>query len=364
MSGGYKKYLINIIPRLASDSNIESLLCISPESLNVDKWFEPMRNVEFLSCAPFRPIGYKLGSEVLERLRRFSPDVIFIPIERPMKFYGVPIVTILQNMEPFVSGIPKYSLTERIRCWLQYMTGERAVKNAARVIAVSGFVRDFLINTWNISSDKIGLVNYGLAFEKNAAPIKPGNIPPDWDKKFIFTAGSVRPARGLEDLILAAKNVNFDSLGIKGVVIAGIIAPNMLKYKQRLLNLIKDNDLTSRFIFLGEIDSLRMRWCYENCRVFIATSRVESFGMVGVEAMAHGCVCVVADNPCLPEIFRDCAVYYNPKDAIGLAGVISSVLTRKEDKRLEMSRKARERAGEFSWEKTAKELIKELKNAL
>jgi glycosyltransferase involved in cell wall biosynthesis len=94
------------------------------------------------------------------------------------------------------------------------------------------------------------------------------------------------------------------------------------------------------------------------------TSRVESFGMIGLEAMANGCLCVVADNPCLPEIFRDCALYYKPKDAAGLANAINLILNWKDEKKVDMSRKARERASEFSWDNTVNALMKELKKVV
>jgi glycosyltransferase involved in cell wall biosynthesis len=221
-----------------------------------------------------------------------------------------------------------------------------------------------LISKWHVSPEKIALIHHGVQQDQKRHILKPQVIPQSFSRDFIFTAGSIRPARGLEDLILAAKTINFDSWGIKAIVVAGETIPSMLRYKQGLLKLIKENNLVSRFIFLGGIDYPQMEWCYENCRVFIMTSRVESFGMIGLEAMANGCLCVAADNPCLPEIFRGCALYYKPKDAAGLAHVINLILSWKDEKKVEMSRKAQERASEFSWDKTANALIKELKNAV
>jgi glycosyltransferase involved in cell wall biosynthesis len=365
ISGGYREYLLNVIPLLASDVNTESLLCVSLESLGVDKWFKPMHNVKFTNYLSYDFFSQRFYRSLQQKMDQFSPDVIFVPTEKPIKFKKIPVVTMIQNMEPFTRDSDGgYSLTEKLKRWLQYAAGKTAVKNAARVVAISEFVRDFLINTLHVSGDKIALIRHGLAFDKNKILSRPRNIHPDWDNKFIFTAGSIRPARGLKDLIIAAKNINFDSSGIKGVVIAGEVISDMLKYRDRLLNLAKVNNLASRFIFLNEIDSSQMEWCYKNCKLFVATSRVESFGMVGLEAMANGCLAVAADNPCLPEIFRDCAVYYKPKDVLNLADVINSVLSWQENKKAAMSQKARERAMEFSWKKTADALIRELQVAV
>lgn len=53
MSGGYKKYLRNVLPRMAAHPDVEALLCAAPESLNVQGWFEPLSNVEFVNCKSY-----------------------------------------------------------------------------------------------------------------------------------------------------------------------------------------------------------------------------------------------------------------------------------------------------------------------
>ena len=93
------------------------------------------------------------------------------------------------------------------------------------------------------------------------------------------------------------------------------------------------------------------------------TSRVESFGMIGGEAMAHGCTCISADNPCLPELFGDAAVYYPPKDGKALSKAILKVLSRSDDKRREVSDLAKQRASQFSWDVCAEKTVSELAKA-
>ena len=43
MSGGYRKYLLNVIPRMADNPAVSALLCASPKSVNVQDWFKPFR---------------------------------------------------------------------------------------------------------------------------------------------------------------------------------------------------------------------------------------------------------------------------------------------------------------------------------
>lgn len=82
------------------------------------------------------------------------------------------------------------------------------------------------------------------------------------------------------------------------------------------------------------------------------TSRVESFGITGLEALAQGCVSVVADNHPLPEIFGKAASYYAPGDGKSLAHAIERVLLLDGAQRQAASARAKERTALFSWDNT------------
>jgi len=104
----------------------------------------------------------------------------------------------------------------------------------------------------------------------------------------------------------------------------------------------------------------QLKWCYRNCFAFVMTSRVESFGMIAGEAMANGCVCVSASNPCLPDIFGDCALYYKPANAYSLKDAIMKCLTMDEMEYKKRSQMSKKRALEFSWDICVKKLVNSL----
>ena len=54
MSGGYRKYLRNVIPRMANHEDVESILCASPESIGISGWFDSISNIRCVNCKPFR----------------------------------------------------------------------------------------------------------------------------------------------------------------------------------------------------------------------------------------------------------------------------------------------------------------------
>ncbi|MBT9145641.1 MAG: hypothetical protein DDT42_01516 [candidate division WS2 bacterium] len=101
------------------------------------------------------------------------------------------------------------------------MDGKRAIKRADRVIAISKFVSDFLVTRWRIPNEKIGIVHHGIDVVGIKECKRPYVILKDWEGQFLFTAGSIRPARGLEDLLLAMKYLLLQGEKTVKVVIAG-----------------------------------------------------------------------------------------------------------------------------------------------
>lgn len=363
MSGGYKKYLMNIIPRMATHPKVESLLCASPVSVDVKEWFEPYDNIEFINIVRFSILGNRIDLELKGHLNRFLPDVIFIPVERYFRFNDYPVVNMIQNMEPFVSHIKGNPVSVRLKNFFRTINAIKAIKNADRIIAISRFVHDFLVNKWKIPQERIGLVYHGIDISENKVLERPDIMPKGWDGRFLFTAGSIRPARGLEDALSALKHLPDKSL-ISGLVIAGETAPDMMRYQNQLKDWIQKNNLSSRVCWAGSLNEKEMSWCYKNCSVFIMTSRVEACPNIVLEAMANGCICVSTNVPPMPEFFKDLAFYYSPGDGNALSRVILQALGIKSDRRIELSEMGRKRSAEFSWDICAEKTVAELKKAV
>jgi len=362
MSGGYKEYLKSIIPRIATYPEIEKVLCMSPKSLNIQDWFQPLYNVKFINCKPFKYLFYGINPNLKRYLEDFSPDVIFIPVERFLRFKNVPTINMVQNMEPFVV-IGNNLLSEKFRMWIQKIIGKNSVEKSDRTIVLSKYSRDLFVKRYNISANKIGLIYHGISlWDKDVYPPKP--IPREWDNHFLFTAGSIRPARGIEDILHALKYFLDNSLNIPNLIIAGETIPRMSKYKKKLENWIQQNNLSSKIYWAGKLNKAEMNWCYRNCQAFIMTSRVESFGMIALESIANGCFCISSDSTCLPEILDNAAIFYPSQNPKILARKINEVLNWPRQKKQEMYQLALKRTSYFNWDKCVGQIMSELKKVI
>lgn len=358
MSGGYRTYLRKILPRLAACSKVQAILCAAPARLNVPDWFEPMPNVAFTDSGTVRALLRRPRGHLRQELDAFSPDVLFVPLARPFRFDHLPVVNMVQNMEPLAYDDRDNPLLERIKNLLRRRAARSAAAHADGFIAVSNFVRDFLVNEWSVPAERIAVAHYGPT-DPAGRCVRPTSVPAGWAGDFIFTAGAIRPARGLEDLIDAMGSLAERNVGTK-LVIAGATDPRMSFYRRAMEARISQHNLHQAVVWTGRVSKEEMDWCYRNCKIFVMTSRVESFGVIGMEAMVAGCVCVAADNPSLPEVFAEAAVFYPPKDAAALGAVVERLLCADSEELKRMSAAARGRAAEFSWDTCAHETATQL----
>ena len=344
LSGGYRKYLRQLMPRLAADARVEALRIFVPPVAAVT--LEPGLDVR--RWAPGRGGLHALVRDV----SAFGADVVFVPTARHMGFGRAPVVTMVRNMEPLLVPFGGNTWGEGLRNLARAWAARRASRRARRVIAVSAHVRGFLVERWRIPAERIGLVYHG---------VDPVLVPPagrQGTRRTIFTAGSVRPARGLEDALRAMPLLPDDV----HLLVAGAVNRGAARYARRLRDLARTLGVGARVTFAGELDDQAMTAAFRQCSAFVMTSRAEACPNTALEAMSAGTVTVSVDHPPMPEFFAEAALYYRAGDQEGLARQLQTAL-RNGTERTRLSRAAVERARLYTWDQTCEKTIQELERA-
>lgn len=211
----------------------------------------------------------------------------------------------VRNMEPFVK-ISNNPVKELIKNKLKKIIFLNSCNKSNHIIAVSNFVKNTLVDKYKINNNKVSRVYHAGAVPLNDNELENINLGIN---DFIFTAGSIRPARGLEDIIIALGLVNKINKTIPHLLIAGDCI-KMSSYKKKLIKLSKKYKIKDKIIWLGKINQNKMGWCYRNAISTIITSRVESFCFIAHEALCYGSTIISSNRKCLPEILGDAAIYY------------------------------------------------------
>ncbi|PLS77263.1 MAG: glycosyltransferase family 1 protein [Chloroflexi bacterium] len=176
--------------------------------------------------------------------------------------------------------------------WLTY--------EAWRVITVSHYMAQQVSSYFSIPADKLDVIYNGVMKPQNA-PLGPAEraafrqtyAAPD--EKIAYYVGRLVHEKGVHVLIEAAPLILSKQPHIK-FLIAGTGV-----YTDVLRQLVEERGVAANFIFTGFItDDVRDK-LYQVADVAVFPSLYEPFGIVALEAMAHGCPVVVSETGGLAE---------------------------------------------------------------
>jgi len=119
---------------------------------------------------------------------------------------------------------------------------------------------------------------------------------------------------------------------------------------------VKELGLDDKVIFKGYVPNDVLRSAYGKASLFVFPSLVEGFGLPILEAMSHGVPVITSNCGAMAEIAGGAALLVDPYDIDEIAEAMHKVLT-DENLGKDLIKKGLERAGQFSWERTARETL-------
>jgi glycosyltransferase involved in cell wall biosynthesis len=356
-SGGLVKHLQAVVSKMSANQAVRSLSVVAPAGA-VDELNLPGVDVRLVSEHDYRT-GFR---EIRQLVEAGGYDVALLTTARPIKSLSCPSVVMVQNVEPIQKPIYRMPLLWRMRLWGLRREHAIACKQATRVLAVSNYVKNEVASRFAIEPDGIDVVYHGFDRMETVEPHMPnldlGTRP------FIFSAGSIVPYRGYEDILRALPKVRAKVGDTPRVVIAGGGVEYARSYERWLRRLACSLKVDDHIVWAGLLRREEMTWCYQNSRIYIQTSRAESFSNIQLEAMGHGCVCVSCDHPPMREILRNAALYYPVGDSGALASTIIMALQMSQIAREAWQTRAIARASDFSWDECADQTVKLLQSAV
>lgn len=237
---------------------------------------------------------------------------------------------------------------------------KKSVGRADRIIAISETTAKGVKNFINGIDKKVSIVYPGGAgeqFEPSDKIQAKNYISSKFNTslKYILAVTTIEPRKNLDNLlrsyaILIRDNPNFD---YQLLIAGGKGWQNSTIYNTYKELKLRENQVK----FLGYISSDDLNKIYSGAEVLVFPSFYEGFGLPPLEAMACGTPVVASDIPVFKEILNGAALLTDPHNPEEIADGIYRVLS---DKTLaeELSQKGFERIKLFSWEKTAREILK------
>ncbi|WP_338761745.1 glycosyltransferase family 1 protein [Massilia sp. METH4] len=215
----------------------------------------------------------------------------------------------------------------------------RKIDGVDRVVAISEFVKADIVRFFPAARDKISVIHNGVDFSVAPEGHQPRFMPPG---RFLFTVGMVCPKKNFHVLVPLLRGTDYT------LVVAG---PVKDEYRQKILDEAARFGVADRVAITGPVSQADKDWYYTHCAAFLFPSLAEGFGLPPLEAMHHGRPVFLSNLTSLPEVGGDAAFYFDDFDPDRMAEVFVSGMRRFETE--DGARRARARAGMFTWEKAA-----------
>ena len=247
------------------------------------------------------------------------------------------------------------AFTPFMRHYLDWST-RHAVKQAAKVVAVSQSTKNDLIKHYQVDPQKIEVIH--LAVGEQFRPRNYSDCQPTLDKfglvyqKYILFVGTMQPRKNIPRLVEAFIKIKKDNHMEEKLVIVGKKGWLWEPIEQK----IKESGLGQAVQVLDYVTDEDLPFLFAGASLLTLPALYEGFGLPPLEAMKSGVPVVVSDVSSLPEVVGDAGLLVDPNSVDSVAEGLLQVLTDKE-LRLQMIAKGLGQAKRFSWENTARKTL-------
>jgi glycosyltransferase involved in cell wall biosynthesis len=212
-----------------------------------------------------------------------------------------------------------------------------AARRSHRIIAVSEATRDDLRRHLRVDLAKVDVVPHGVT-EPSQVDRRP--------ERLVLCVGAKRPHKNAVAVVEALAGTDLR------LIVTGYRTPYDDVLRERAAALDVALELPD---WVDDLDDL-----YARAGVVVVPSLYEGFGLPVLEAMVRGVPVVASNRSSLPEVAGDAALLVDPEDRGALRGAIERAL----QDGVTLGAAGRERARQFSWERTAQLTVETYRRAL
>jgi len=227
-------------------------------------------------------------------------------------------------------------------------------KKASKIVTVSQFSKQDLVQTYKILPEKISVAyngvneGYKVLHEEEKQATK---IAFSGGKDYFLFVGSMSPRKNLVRLIEAFALFKKQSLSDFKLVLAG----GNFWGESALHQVIEKHQLKEEILFTGRVSQSDLEKIMGSAYALTFVSYFEGFGIPLVEAMACEVPIICSKESCMPEIAGDAAYYVDSFDINSIAEGLTA-LWKNTDLKLALIESGKIQKQKFSWDITAQKL--------
>lgn len=275
-------------------------------------------------------------------INKLKPDLVHFPHFNKAIFYTKPsVVTIHDLIKHFYRGKDTTTKTSLLY-WPKYLAyllvSQIAIKTSS-IIVPSNFWRDYLIKNFKVKDGNIITTHEAVDPTFLKASQKTVSKP----QNYIIYTGNLYPHKNYLIIFKALKN--FPKLKLK-IICARSVFQERAKKMSSLMG------ISSQVEFLGYLEDKDFKNVYKNALALVHPSFMEGFSLTGLEAMSLNCPVISSNASCLPEIYGNSVLYFDPNKSKQLTNQLKK-LQNSTKLRANLIKRGHLQVSKYSWTKTA-----------
>lgn len=323
-----------------------------PGIANIKRFIKKLVPSPYAVSRMFQQMRFNAGN------RRLRPDLYHEPGFLPFHFDGPCVITVhdLSHIR-----YPETHPVDRVKIMNELLPD--AIRNSARILVDSEFVKQEIISTFGSRPDKIHAVPLGVSGRYR--PMAPAETLPCTQRyglvysQYLLAASTLEPRKNLVQALEAFKTLPEKVRETHPLVIAGMKGWLTDSLESKMAELERKGQVR----LLGYVPNELMPQLYAGATMLLYPSIYEGFGLPPLEAMASGVPVITSNQSSIPEVVGEVGIMVDPYDVQAMTEAITRLIDNPDEK-ARRSLEGVERARSFTWEKCAKQTLEVYKKAL
>ncbi len=243
-----------------------------------------------------------------------------VPIFCPANFV-VTIHDLILTKFKTVRASTKHPFVYNLKDFFYRLVIKSALKKSKKVLTVSNFTKDDIVEQFKIKADKIKVIYEGVSNLSKGrdslfvSKLNKDEVLSDYriSSPYFLYVGNAYPHKNLEFLVESFLKWSLKKNDFK-LVMVGKEDFFYKRVKERAFDLIEEMSCRDSIIFTGYVPDDKLEILYQRAMIYIFPSLYEGFGLPPLEALFNSCPVLSSKEASMPEIIQNGALYFDPRD--------------------------------------------------
>ena len=282
-------------------------------------------------------------------LRRIDADILFsIEGYLPLKA-DIPLINVIHDINfEHEDGLVTPVHQKHFRKYFP-----KYARTASEIITVSEFSKEDIVRTYKLSPDKLRVVHNGVSDE--FAPLsneQQAEVRTQWTdgKPYFIFIGAIHPRKNIVRLLQAFDRFKRDGHEHKLVLVGNNAFMNE-DVEQTCRSLLSKDDV----VFTGRLSQADMIALLASATALTYVPTFEGFGIPVIEAFKCNTPVISSNVTSIPEVAGDSALLVDPLNSAEIFQAMNKLITEPQLAE-QLKQRGQERAGLFSWDRSAEQV--------